>query len=71
MLMVLAGMAAGAVFSTWAEQILRAWLYRVDPTDSLTLVGAQLVLLAVSLVACAGLALRATRADPLEILRVT
>jgi predicted permease len=71
MVMVLAGMASGAVLSLWAEQILRAWLYNVDPTDAVALVGAELVLLVVSLGACVGPALRATRADPLEILRAT
>jgi ABC-type antimicrobial peptide transport system permease subunit len=69
--MVLGGMAAGAVLSMWASQILRAWLYNVDPTDAVSLIGAELVLLAVSLAACVGPAIRATRADPLEILRAT
>jgi hypothetical protein len=67
--MVLAGTGLGAIFAMWVSKLLSVWLYGVHPTDAGALVGAEVVLIAVSLAACLAPALRAMRAEPLEILR--
>jgi ABC-type antimicrobial peptide transport system permease subunit len=71
LVMVLAGTAAGAFLAMWTARLLRTWLYDVSPMDASSLVMAELALFAVSLLACLAPALRATRANPLEILRAT
>jgi hypothetical protein len=69
--MVLAGVAIGAIVAMWFAQLLGYWLYDVNPTDALSLVSAELVLVVVSLAACAMPGVRASRADPVEVLRAT
>jgi predicted permease len=69
--LILGGVAIGAVVAMWSAQLLTHWLYDINPTDVVALVGAELVLIVVSLIACAVPGLRATKADPLEILRAT
>lgn len=69
--MILAGVAIGAVVAMWSAQLLTHWLYDINPTDVVSLVGAELVLIVVSLIACAVPGLRATRAEPIEVLRAT
>jgi hypothetical protein len=69
--MALAGTALGAFGGLFAGSLLGPGLYGIDPTDVVSLVVAEIVLLAVSFGACTVPALRATRADPVEILRAT
>ena len=69
--LILAGVAIGAVAAMWSAQLLTHWLYDINPTDVIALVSAELVLVVVSLIACAIPGLRATKADPIEVLRAT
>jgi predicted permease len=73
MVMTLAGTAVGAFAALWAARFLSMILeeQRVHPTDALTLIGAEAVLVAVAMAATLAPALRAMRADPIEILRAT
>ncbi len=67
--MILAGTAIGAFLAMWGSTLLGDWLYNVYHTDALSLVMAELVLFAAGFAACLQPALRAMRADPIEILR--
>ncbi len=67
--MVLAGVGVGAIFAMWVAKLLSVWLYTVHPTDAGTLVGAEAVLLVVSVCACVVPGLRAMRADPGDVMR--
>ena len=69
--MALAGTAIGAFGGFFAGTLFQGGLYGVNPTDVISLVAAEFVLLAVALGACTIPALRATRADPVEILRAS
>jgi putative ABC transport system permease protein len=70
--MALGGTAVGAFGGFFAGSLLgNGGLYGVDPTDVISLVVAEFVLLAVAFGVCVVPALRASRADPVEILRAT
>jgi ABC-type antimicrobial peptide transport system permease subunit len=69
--MALAGTAVGAFGGFFAGTMFGGALYGVNATDVVSLVSGEAVLLAVALGACAVPALRATRADPVEILRAS
>ena len=70
--MALGGTAIGAFGGFFAGSLLGGGgLYGVNPTDVISLVLAELVLLAVAFGVCVVPALRASRADPVEILRAT
>ena len=69
LVMALGGTAIGAVLGMWAGFLLNSWLWGVYPVDAPALVVAECVLLGVTMVSCLVPALRATRADPLQILR--
>ncbi len=69
--MALARTALGAFGGFFAGSLFADGLYSTNPTDAVSLVVAEAVLLAVALGACAVPALRATRADPVEILRAS
>ena len=69
--MALGGTAIGALFGMWAGFLLNSFLWGVYPADAQALVLAEVVLFAVTMASCIAPALRATRADPLEILRAT
>jgi predicted permease len=71
LVMTLAGTGLGAFVALWTSSLLQNVLEDVYPTDALTLVIAEAVLLAVTLGACLSPALRAAKADPIEILRAT
>jgi predicted permease len=62
---VVIGLAGAAALRGFTESLL----FGVDPGDPLPLLGASLVLLAVTAIAAAGPARRATRVDPLDALR--
>ena len=69
MMTVAAGLAAGIVLSIGAAQGMSNVLYRVSPTDPVTLVAVTLVLALVALVAALVPARRATRVNPIVVLR--
>jgi putative ABC transport system permease protein len=73
LVMTLAGTGLGAFAALWASSLLATFLedQRVLPTDVLTLILAEAVLIAMTMAACLAPALRAMRADPMEILRAT
>jgi len=63
------GVVLGVLLALGAGQILRGFLYGVNAVEPLVLVTAPLILLAASLAASFGPALRATRVDPIVALR--
>jgi putative ABC transport system permease protein len=70
--MALGGTAVGAFGGFFAGSLLGGGgLYGVNPTDVFSLVAAELVLLAAAFAVCVVPALRASHADPVEILRAT
>ena len=73
LVMTLAGTGVGAFAAMWATGLLAAFLedQQVLPTDVAVLVAAEFVLVAAATAASLAPALRAMRADPVEILRAT
>jgi hypothetical protein len=69
--MALGGTAIGALLSFWASAGVSGFLYGVKNTDPVSLVIAEATLLAVTMLASLVPALRAMRADPVEVLRAT
>jgi putative ABC transport system permease protein len=67
--MSLAGTALGALFSFWASSGVSSFLYGVKNTDPVSLVVAEGVLLGITMIASALPALRATKANPVDVLR--
>ena len=68
-LLVVAGAVVGLGAAAASSRVLESFLYGVTTDDRLTFVAAPLVLVAVALVACWLPARRATRVDPMEVLR--
>jgi len=71
LLLVLGGTAVGGFAAMWAASSISRLLYTVSPVDATALVVAEAILMAVSLGASLGPAVRAMRADPVELLRAT
>lgn len=67
--LMVAGVAIGLVAAVLASRLLRAQLFEVAPTDTVTYVLVALVLMAVSLLASWIPARRASRIDPMTALR--
>ena len=67
--MALGGTAVGALVGTWAGFLLNTYLWGVYPADAGAMAVAELILFVVTITSCVFPALRATRADPVEILR--
>jgi ABC-type antimicrobial peptide transport system permease subunit len=67
--MVGSGIALGAALAAWAVTFTQSLLYGVEPRDPLTFAGAALVLLAVAVLAAWIPAHRASRIDPVQVLR--
>jgi putative ABC transport system permease protein len=67
--LTLIGTLVGVALSMATSRLLRGLLFSVGPTDALTLCCAALGMLAITAVACAGPAHRATRIDPMRCLR--
>lgn len=71
LVMALGGTALGAGFGMWAGFLLWDKMYGVYPVDATALAAAEALLLLVTMVACLVPALRAMRADPVEVMRAT
>ena len=69
MRLVMAGAFIGVTAAAASSRVLESFLYGVATDDRLTFVAAPLVLVAVALVACWLPARRATRVDPMQVLR--
>jgi predicted permease len=70
LVMIVGGLAVGAVLSTWLVNLMRFWTYGFNVGGAeLWLVGAESLLAIAAFIACAIPALRATRANPVDILR--
>ena len=69
MVLVSIGIGLGVVAALGFTRLLSGMLYGVSPGDPLALAGTALVLAAVGLAACAAPAVRASRLDPLLVLR--
>ena len=67
--LVAAGAVVGLAGAAASSRVLESFLYGVATDDRLTFVAAPLVLVAVALVACWLPARRATRVEPMEVLR--
>jgi len=65
----LAGVVLGLGGAAWLTRTMRAMLFEVRPGDPLTLAAVAIALLAVATLACYIPARRATRVDPLVVLR--
>ena len=63
------GVAIGVVGGVWAARALTSLLFGVKSTDLPTFIAVSVLLASLALVACAVPALRATRVDPLVVLR--
>jgi len=69
MLLAAVGAAVGIAVSLGATRLMSGFLYGVSPVDPVTLVGVPLVLGLVALLACYLPARRATKVDPIVVLR--
>ena len=69
MVLVSVGMAVGVLIGAGGTQLIRSLLYGVSPADPLTLVATVLLLAVVAVAAIYIPARRATRIDPIEVLR--
>jgi ABC-type antimicrobial peptide transport system permease subunit len=63
------GLAAGTLASVWASRFVEALLFRLEPRDPATLIGAVVILVTVAGVAGWLPARRASRMDPTVVLR--
>ena len=69
--LALGGTAFGALLSFWASAGVSTVLFGVKNTDPVSLIVAEATLLAVTMLASLVPAIRAMRADPVEVLRAT
>ena len=67
--LAIGGTAIGALLSFWASAGVSGFLFGVKNTDPVSLVTAEAVLLLVTMAASLAPAIRASRADPLEVIR--
>ena len=67
--LIAGGVVIGIAGALAASRVLQSFLFEVEPTDPLTLVGAGTLFVAVSLIACWVPTRRAAAVDPLEALR--
>jgi ABC-type antimicrobial peptide transport system permease subunit len=64
-----AGVLAGLLLSIWASHFVATLLYGIEPRDPASLAASVVILLAVTAVAAAIPASRASRIDPMTTLR--
>jgi putative ABC transport system permease protein len=67
--LVIAGVLLGLAVSVGVARMLTSLLFGVQPTDLPTFLGVSVLLATLALIACVVPALRATRVDPLVVLR--
>jgi putative ABC transport system permease protein len=67
--LIASGIGAGLVAAIAFSRVLRTFLFGVEPTDPLTLIGVGVVFAIVAMFACWAPARRATAIDPVEALR--
>jgi len=67
--LAIAGAAVGCIVALATTRLLQSLLFGVSPTDPLTFGAAVAVFVGVAILASAGPARRATRADPVQALR--
>jgi putative ABC transport system permease protein len=70
MMMAVTGAAIGLVVSIQLSTYISSLLFRVEPTDTATLITITVLVVLVAFVACLIPAIRATRVDPISTLRV-
>jgi ABC-type antimicrobial peptide transport system permease subunit len=68
-ILIAAGIAIGTAVSLWASQFVAAMLYGLEPRDPGTFTGATVILAAVGAFAGCLPARRASRIDPVAVLR--
>jgi ABC-type antimicrobial peptide transport system permease subunit len=71
LVMALGGTAVGAGLGMWAGFLLWNKMWGVYPVDAGALIAGETTLLLVTMLACLVPALRATRANPVDVLRAT
>lgn len=71
LVMALGGTAIGAGVGMWAAFAVYQWLWGVYPVDVTALIAAEAILITVTMVASLAPALRATRANPADVIRAT
>jgi putative ABC transport system permease protein len=69
LVMALGGTAVGAGLGMWAGFLLWNKMWGVYPVDAQALIGGEITLLLVTMLACLLPALRATKANPVDVLR--
>ena len=69
LVMALGGTGIGAGFGMWAAFLLWDKMWGVYPVDAAALVVSEAILIGVTLASCVGPAMRAMRADPVEVMR--
>ena len=67
--LIAGGVVSGIVAAVVLSRVLRSFLFEVEPTDPVTLIGVGLLFAGVALLACWAPTRRAARVDPLEALR--
>jgi len=69
LIMALGGTAVGAGLGMWAGFLLWNRMWGVYPVDAQALIAGETTLLLVTMLACLAPALRATKANPVDVLR--
>jgi ABC-type antimicrobial peptide transport system permease subunit len=69
MKLTLIGMALGLIGAVASTRLLRDMLFGIKPVDPLTFAAMTLLVICISLVACFLPARRATKVDPMNVLR--
>ena len=67
--LIAGGVVSGIVAAVVLSRVLRSFLFGVEPTDPVTLIGVGVLFAVVALLACWAPTRRAARVDPLEALR--
>jgi putative ABC transport system permease protein len=67
--LIASGVIAGMVAALVLSRVLRSFLFEVEPTDPITLIGVGLLFASVALFACRVPTRRAAKVDPVEALR--